>query len=97
MVAKLRFAADVHYNMDSVVIANAAAKNSKADARAVIIRMSSFLHKTLALVRIKLFLYKYSLNEISAGDSFPNSVMQEAKWLNRFGASMKIDKITAKY
>ncbi len=91
------FAADGHFNLDSVVIANAAAKNSKADARAVIIRMSLFLHKTLALVKIKLFLYKNSISDIPAGDSFPNSVMQDVKWMNRFGASMKIDKITAKY
>ncbi len=88
MVAKLLFAADVHvhYNTDSVVIADAADRNSRADVRAVIIGMSSFLHKKLPLVRIKRFLHKYSLNEISARDSFPNSVMQEAKWLNRFGA-----------
>jgi len=97
VVSKLLFDTDVYYNMDSVVIADAAAKNNRTAARAVIIHMTSFFHKKMALARIRQLLFKYNLNEVSARDSSPNSVMKEAKWLNRIGASMKRDGVTAKY
>ena len=97
IVSKLLFSTDVYYNMDSIVIADAAAQNNRAEARAVIIHMTSFFHKKMALNRIRHLLFKHRLNEVSARDSFPTGAKEEVKWLNRLGASMKRDGVTAKY
>jgi hypothetical protein len=69
--------------MKSVVIADAAARNNRPEARAVIIHMTSFFHKKMALAKIRQQLFKHNLNKVSARDSFPSNVMNKVKWFNR--------------
>jgi hypothetical protein len=93
--SKQLFAAGVYYNIDSGAIADSAAKTNRTEVRAGTDHMTSFFHEKMALGKIRQLLLKHNLYEVSARDSFPNSVTNEVRWLNRLGAGLK--SVTAKY
>jgi hypothetical protein len=74
--------------MDSIVLADNAAK-SRLEARAVIIHMRSSFHKRAAMVILRRELASQRLPGTTVRDCFPTAVMAKVKRLNRFGMELK--------
>jgi hypothetical protein len=78
----------LYAGMDSIVLADNAAK-SRIEARAVIIHMRSSFHKRAAMVILRRELASQRLPGTTVRDCFPTSVMETVKKLNRIGMGLK--------
>jgi hypothetical protein len=78
----------LYAGMDSIVLADNAAK-SRLEARAVIIHMQSSFHKRAAMVILRRELASQRLPGTTVRDCFPTSVMETVKKLNRIGMGLK--------
>jgi hypothetical protein len=78
----------IYAGMDSIVLADNAAK-SRLEARAVIIHMRSSFHKRAAMVILRRELASQRLPGTTVRDCFPTAVMAKVKRLNRFGMELK--------
>jgi hypothetical protein len=78
----------IYAGMDSIVLADNAAK-SRLEARAVIIHMRSSFHKRAAMVILHRELASQRLPGTTVRDCFPTAVMSKVKRLNRLGIELK--------
>jgi hypothetical protein len=78
----------LYAGMDSIVLADNAAK-SRLEVRAVIIHMRSSFHKRAAMVILRRELASQRLPGTTVRDCFPTSVMEKVKRLNRTGVELK--------
>jgi hypothetical protein len=88
VVSRLLRDMGLYAGMDSIVLADNAAK-SRIEARAVIIHMQSSFHKRAAMVILRRELASQRLPGTTLRDCFPTSVMESVKSLNRIGMRLK--------
>jgi hypothetical protein len=88
VVSRLLRDMGLYAGMDSIVLADNAAK-SRIEARAVIIHMQSSFHKRAAMVILRRELASQRLPGTTVRDCFPTSVMETVKKLNRIGMGLK--------
>ncbi len=88
VVSRLLRDMGLYAGMDSIVLADNAAK-SRLEARAVIIHMQSSFHKRAAMVILRRELASQRLPGTTVRDCFPTSVMETVKKLNRIGMGLK--------
>jgi hypothetical protein len=78
----------IYAGMDSIVLADNAAK-SRLEVRAVIIHMRSSFHKRAAMVILRRELASQRLPGTTVRDCFPTSMMAKVKRFNRLGMELK--------
>jgi hypothetical protein len=78
----------IYAGMDSIVLADNAAK-SRLEARAAIIHMRSSFHKRAAMVILRKELASQRLPGTTVRDCFPTIMMAKVKRLNRLGMELK--------
>jgi hypothetical protein len=78
----------IYAGMDSIVLADNAAK-SRLEARAVIIHMRSSFHKRAAMIILRRELASQRLTGTTVRDCFPTAVMSKVRRLNRLGMELK--------
>jgi hypothetical protein len=88
VVSRLLRDMGLYAGMDSIVLADNAAK-SRLEVRAVIIHMRSSFHKRAATVILRRELASQRLPGTTVRDCFPASVMERVKRLNRVGLELK--------
>jgi hypothetical protein len=86
----------IYAGMDSIVLADNAAK-SRLEARAVIIHMRSSFHKRAAMVILRRELASQRLPGTTVRDCFPTAVMSKVKRFNRLGMELKTTGKIAKF
>jgi hypothetical protein len=88
VVSRLLRDMGLYAGMDSIVLADNAAK-SRLEARAVIIHMRSSFHKRAAMVILRRELASQRLQGTTVRDCFPTSVMDTVKRLTKLGMELK--------
>jgi hypothetical protein len=78
----------IYAGMDSIVLADNAAK-SRLEVRAVIIHMRSSFHKRAAMVILRRELASQRLPGTTVRDCFPTTMMAKVKRLNKLGMELK--------
>jgi hypothetical protein len=88
VVSRLLRDMGLYAGMDSIVLADNAAK-SRLEARAVIIHMRSSFHKRAAMVILRRELASQRLPGTTVRDCFPTVVMDKVKRLTKIGMELK--------
>jgi hypothetical protein len=88
VVSRLLRDMGLYAGMDSIVLADNAAK-SRLEARAVIIHMQSSFHKRAAMVILRRELANQRLPGTTVRDCFPTIVMDKVKRLTKMGMELK--------
>ncbi len=88
VISRLMRDMGIYAGMDSIVLADNAAK-SRLEVRAVIIHMQSSFHKRAAMAILRRELASQRLPGTAVRDCFPTSVMTKVKTLNRLGMRLK--------
>jgi hypothetical protein len=86
----------IYAGMDSIMLADNAAK-SRLEVRAVIIHMRSSFHKRAAMVILRSELASQRLPGTTVRDCFPTNMMTRVRRLNRLGMELKTAGTIAKF
>jgi hypothetical protein len=86
----------IYAGMDSIMLADNAAK-SRLEVRAVIIHMRSSFHKRAAMVILRSELASQRLPGTTVRDCFPTDMMTRVRRLNRLGMELKTAGTIAKF
>ncbi len=96
VVSRLLNDMGIYAGMNSIVLADNAAK-TRLDTRAVIIHMQSSFHKRAAMAILRRELARQRLTGTAVRDCFPTSTMTKVKRYMRLGMQLKAAGIIAKF
>jgi hypothetical protein len=88
VVATMLKTLSLYCSVDRIFVADNAAQ-SRAEARAVVLRMRSSFHKRDTMVKVKQFLATRQVRDATVRDCFPSAAMEIARNLNRYGGHLR--------